>query len=269
MSSEFLDGIMLRQRQRMATVSTAERTGAERAARERRAVAAPHSFFASLARRDRTSIIAEIKRSSPSAGKIRGDAELLPTAQSYEKNGAAAISVLTEDEYFGGSLDDLRQAAEGVATPLLRKDFIVDEHQIFEAAAAGASAALLIVAGLAFEELTRLRLLLEDELGMDALVEVHSAEELEIAERSGARILGVNNRNLQTLAVSLDTSRALALRKPAGALFVCESGLRNAAQIAEFKSLGFDAFLIGETLMRAGDAGATLRQFVSVEAARG
>jgi indole-3-glycerol phosphate synthase len=265
MASEFLDKIMLRQRQRMSAVSAAERASVEHAARERRASARPHAFLASLARRDRTSIIAEIKRSSPSAGVICAAAELAPTVRRYEQSGAAAISVLTEDVYFGGSLDDLRLAAQTVATPLLRKDFIVDRHQIFEAAAAGASAALLIVAGLTEDELAALRQLIEDELAMDALVEVHSSAELKIAERTGARIIGVNNRNLQTMQVSLDTSRELSSRKPAGALFVCESGLRTAADIAGFKALGFDAFLIGEALMRSGDAAATLAEFVAVQ----
>jgi indole-3-glycerol phosphate synthase len=258
--SEFLNKMMASQRARMAQVSDVERTLAMAAACHSRGRAKSHAFFEALRRTDRTNIIAEIKRSSPSAGTIRRDADVLQVASVYERDGAAAISVLTESEYFGGSLEDLQRAAAQVRIPLLRKDFIVDAHQVYEAAAMGASAVLLIVAGLTPNELRTLRCLAEDELQMDALVEVHSEEELSIAANIGARIIGVNNRNLQTLEVSLDTSRKLIEHAPQGALMVAESGLRSREHVVELKALGYDAFLIGEALMRAGDSGSMLRE---------
>ena len=156
----------------------------------------------------------------------------MQVASLYAAHGAAAISVLTEPVYFSGSLDDLRSVCAAVSCPALRKDFIVDAHQIFEAAAAGAQAVLLIVASLAPAEIVALRTLAEDELGMDALVEVHAESEMQVAIDCGARIIGVNNRNLATLAVDLATSRALARYAQPGRVLVSESGLRTAERSA-------------------------------------
>jgi indole-3-glycerol phosphate synthase len=212
-----------------------------------------------LGGKDRVNIIAEVKRSSPSAGAIQQSADAVQTAQTYEKAGAAAISVLTESEYFNGSLQDLTEVASHVRIPLLRKDFTVDPHQIYEAAIAGASAVLLIVAALSSSELRDLRLLVEDELGLDALVEAHSAVEVEAAMNSGATLIGINNRNLQTLEVTLATSRQLSRYIAPDKIFISESGIKTPEDIASLEACGFRAFLVGETLMRAEDPAATLR----------
>jgi len=172
-----------------------------------------------------------------------------------------AMSVLTEEDYFAGSLDDLRQVKAAVELPVLRKDFIVDEYQVYESAAAGADAILLIVAALDDELLSRLRRLAEDELGMDALVEVHTSEEMKRAEACGARLIGVNNRDLRTFAVSLETSLSLAREAPSEALLISESGLKHAADLQRLYEAGYGGFLIGETLMRADDPAAALRSF--------
>jgi indole-3-glycerol phosphate synthase len=266
--SEFLNKMMASQRSRMAEVSKSEREDTQNAAIAKRTSVHPHTFRDALSRADRTNIVAEVKRSSPSVGAIRMSADVVEVASAYERAGAAAISVLTESEYFGGSLEDLCRAAKVVKLPLLRKDFVVDAHQIYEAAAAGASAVLLIVAGLGRDELTALRSVAEDELGMDALVEVHSAEELVVASEIGAQIIGVNNRNLQTLKVTLDTSRELIKAAPSGALMVAESGLRTTDDVAGLKTLGYNAFLIGEALMRAGDCESVLREMSAVAVTR-
>jgi len=169
--------------------------------------------------------------------------------------------VLTEEDYFAGSLDDLRQVKATVELPVLRKDFIVDEYQVYESAAAGADAILLIVAALDDESLSQLRRLAEDELGMDALVEVHTSEEMKRAEACGARLIGVNNRDLRTFAVSLETSLSLAREAPSEALLISESGLKHAADLQRLYEAGYGGFLIGETLMRADDPAAALRSF--------
>jgi indole-3-glycerol phosphate synthase len=264
--SEFLTNMMNSQRERMARLSEVEREPVRTQALAKRAVARPRTFREALLRTDRTNIIAEVKRSSPTAGAIRSGADVLQVASDYERAGAAAISVLTEGNFFGGSLDDLKRAASFVQIPCLRKDFIVDEHQVYEAAASGASALLLIVAGLSERTLVNLRSLAEDDLGMDALVEVHSGDEVAVALNAGAGIIGVNNRNLQTLQVTLDTSRSLSQLSHGDALLVAESGLKTAQDVAELKALGFSAFLIGEALMRAGDCETVLREMVSIGA---
>ncbi len=176
----------------------------------------------------------------------------------YEAGGAAAISVLTEPEFFKGSLDDLKAARATTRLPILRKDFIVDEIQIVEAAAAGADAILLIVAALSDEELSRFRALAEEELGLDALVEVHDAAEMERAIQCGATLIGVNNRNLRTFATSLETSVELAALAPPGATLVSESGISSRADIVRLQECGYRGFLIGESLMRAADPVALL-----------
>jgi len=214
-----------------------------------------------LARKEWPNIIAEIKRSSPSKGVINGSIDVLKLARDYESGGAAAISVLTESEYFGGSIDDLKAVRSVVDLPILRKDFIVEEYQIYEAADAGADAVLLIVAALNEQELNDLLRLVHD-LNMDALVEVHSANEIRIAAAAGAGIVGINNRDLHSLEVSLDVSRKLIHERPPGTLMVAESGLSTKAEIDELHELGFDGFLIGETLMRSTHPAAALNELI-------
>src|SRR4029078_4178998 len=167
-------------------------------------------------------------RRSPSKGMIREGADPIEIARAYREGGAVAISVLTEEDYFAGSLDDLRQVKAAVDLPVLRKDFIVDEYQVYESAAAGADAILLIVAALDDELLARLRRLAEDELQLDALVEVHTSDEMKRAAAVGAKLIGVNNRDLRTSEVSIDTSLSLAREAPADAVLISESGLKSA-----------------------------------------
>ena len=228
------------------------------AATARRETAANHRLRENL-RRDRINIIAEIKRASPSKGVINAAIDVAETARNYEAGGACAISVLTEEDRFQGSLADLRAAREAVGLPLLRKDFIFDEFQIFEAAAAGADVILLIAAMLGDDRLQALHHLAEEELGLDALVEVHTLEELERVKKTSAKIIGVNNRDLHSFKVSLDVSRALIEHAPAGALLITESGISSAAEILELRKLGYAGFLIGETLMRSGNAAEMLK----------
>jgi indole-3-glycerol phosphate synthase len=226
-----------------------------------RRAAEPHRLRGAL-KRERLNIIAEIKRASPSKGLIRAGVEPSQIALAYESGGAAAISVLTEEERFQGSLDDLREVRAAVRVPVLRKDFIFDEFQLYEAAAARADALLLIVAALDDETLERLRRTTEDDLGMDALVEVHTSEELRRALSTGANLIGVNNRNLQTFEVSLDVSAQLALEMPRDVIRISESGLRTGADLNDLRSLGYDGFLVGESLMRAEQPGQALRELL-------
>jgi indole-3-glycerol phosphate synthase len=209
-------------------------------------------------------IIAEFKRASPSKGVINDSSDAADVARQYEMAGARAISVLTEEDFFMGSLEDLRKAREAVSLPILRKDFTFHEFQIYEAAAAGADAILLIVSSLDADRLRQLRLLAEDELGMDALVEVHTADEMTIAADIGAMLIGVNNRNLRTFDVSLDVSRELVKLAPSGATLVAESGLSKREDLAELRSLGYSGFLIGETLMRSGEPEHELRELTRI-----
>lgn len=226
--------------------------------REAKSCANPHAFLRALSV-DGINIIAEFKRRSPSKGMIREGANPSEVARAYQAGGAVAMSVLTEEDYFAGSLDDLRQVKSAVELPVLRKDFIVDEYQVYESAAAGADAILLIVAALDDESLARLRGLAEDELGMDALVEVHTSDEMKRAAACGAKLIGVNNRDLRTFAVSLETSLSLAREAPSKALLISESGLNNATDLERLYDAGYRGFLIGETLMRAADPEQALR----------
>lgn len=266
--TNFLAGIIEDKRRRLARslaekpleVVRAEAFAARRDARS-------HALRAALERRGSVNIIAEIKRASPSKGLIRERVAPRELARAYEAGGASAISVLTEEDHFRGSLEDLREVRAAVALPLLRKDFIFDEYQVYEAAAAGADALLLIVAALDAETLTRLRRLAEDELELDALVEVHTAEEMRAATECGARLVGVNNRDLRTFNVSLDVSLELARDAPADALLVSESGIGSAADIRRLRARGYQGFLIGETLMRSDSPEDALRALL--EEARG
>ncbi|HEV8591750.1 MAG TPA: indole-3-glycerol phosphate synthase TrpC, partial [Pyrinomonadaceae bacterium] len=211
---------------------------------------------------DGVNIIAEIKRASPSKGVINDAIDVAETAAAYQSGGAAAISVLTEEDFFKGSLDDLRKVRAATFLPILRKDFVFDEFQIYEAAEAGADAILLIVAMLDDEELTKLRDVAESELGIDALIEVHNNEELTRAGAIGTKLIGVNNRNLHSFDVSLDVSRELIKYKSNDARIITESGITSRDEIEELRSLGFDGFLIGETLMRTNDASGTLKSWI-------
>ena len=228
-------------------------------ASEARQDAKPHVLVKALSDDSKINIIAEFKRRSPSKGEIRRDADPEITTRAYESAGAAAVSVLTEEDYFGGSLYDLQAVGRAVSVPILRKDFIFDEYQVYESAAAGADAVLLIVAVLDDDPLVRLRRITEDELGMTALVEVHSADEMKRAAACGARVIGVNNRDLQTFEVSLESSLYLAPLAPKGAVLISESGIESAEDIRRLRSVGYRAFLIGESLMRADDPGDALR----------
>lgn len=229
-----------------------------RLAGETRANAKPHALLNAL-RADGINIIAEFKRRSPSKGTIRADANLVEIVQSYEAGGAAAISVLTEEDYFAGSLDDLRDVKSAVSLPVLRKDFVFEEYQVYESAAAGADAILLIVAALDDETLSHLRQLAEDELGLDALVEVHTSDELKRAVACGAKLIGVNNRDLRTFEVSLDTSLSLASQMPSESVAISESGLHSSNDLQRLQQAGYRGFLIGETLMRADNPEHALR----------
>lgn len=211
-------------------------------------------------RADAVNIIAEFKRRSPSKGTIREHADAATIARSYQAGGAAAISVLTEENYFAGSLDDLRAVREVVSLPLLRKDFIFDEYQVYESAVAGADALLLIVAALDDGSLSRLLRLTEEELGMDALVEVHTREEMDKAIAHQASIIGVNNRDLRTFNVSTETSLELAQFAPADAILVSESGL-TPDEVRKLHAVGYKGFLVGEILMRTADPASQLRAF--------
>jgi len=223
----------------------------------------PHRLRAALSDNERINVIAEIKRASPSKGVIRGNIDSAMLARAYETGGAAAISILTEVDYFYGSLDDLRSVRQSVRLPLLRKDFIFDEYQVYESAAAGADALLLITAALEDGLLAQLRQMTEDELRMDALVEVHTVEELNRAAKCGARIIGVNNRDLRTFEVSLETSLQLAPIAPADAVLISESGIESVEHIRRLRGFGYQGFLVGESLMRASDPGKALRALIS------
>ena len=210
-------------------------------------------FHAAISQPGRINIIAEFKRASPSKGVINNSLDPASVARMYENSGACAISVLTEEDYFQGSLDDLRIVRDVVELPILRKDFIIDEYQIYESAAAGADAILLIVAALTSENLQRFQKSAHS-LGLDAIVEVHDLKELETAISVGAKIIGVNNRDLRTFEVSLDVSRELIKHAPKkDAIMVSESGLKTRDDLIELRNLGYSAFLMGETLMRSED----------------
>jgi indole-3-glycerol phosphate synthase len=186
-------------------------------------------------------------------------------ARGYEEAGAAALSVLTDEPFFGGRIEHLIAAREATRLPVLRKDFVVDPWQVWEARAASADAVLLIVAALGDDELEHL-IAEAGEAGMDALVEVHDRSELDRAGRAGARIVGVNNRNLKTMEVSLETALSLARAVPDGLVKVAESGIRTGDDIRRLREAGFDAFLVGERLMGAPDPGAALRSLLEESA---
>ncbi len=258
-----LDTIVARTRERVAEES------ARRSLEELRDFAElappPRPFAAALARPGRVNVIAEHKRRSPSRGAIREDLEPAEVARGYEGAGAAALSVLTDEPFFGGRIEHLIAARGATSLPVLRKDFVVDPWQVWEARAAAADAVLLIVAALGDDDLKGL-LALAGEAGLDALVEVHDRGELDRALGAGARIVGINNRNLRTMEVSLDTALSLASALPDGVVAVAESGIRSGEDIRRLREAGFDAFLIGERLMSAPDPGAALRSLLEESA---
>jgi indole-3-glycerol phosphate synthase len=212
------------------------------------------------------SLIAEFKRRSPSAGDLRPDVRVATTVRAYERGGAAALSILTEERQFGGSLHDLRAAREASDLPILRKDFVVDPYQLYEAAANGADAVLLIVAALEDRDLAELY----DEargLDLDCLVEVHDEPDLERALTVGADVIGINNRNLADLSVDVRTTVDLLTDVPAGKTVVSESGYEHREQLDELERIGVDAVLIGEALMRAEEPELAVRELTRDEEA--
>jgi indole-3-glycerol phosphate synthase len=230
--------------------------------RERAWFSRPTRGFAAAVAGKSRRIIAEVKRASPSQGVIRDDFDPVKIARDFSANGASALSVLTEEKYFQGSLAFLEAIKEAVAPPLLRKDFTLDRYQLTEARAFGADAVLLIVALL--DGLLLKDLLAEAKgLTLDALVEVHTGKELEAALTAGATFVGINNRDLKTFEVRLETAERLLPLVPAGVVAVCESGFHQAKDLARIEALGAHAFLIGEALMRAAEPGAKLKELLA------
>lgn len=220
-------------------------------------IAGRRDFRKALAARE-IAIIAEIKKASPSKGVLAAEFDPAAIARAYESGGAAALSVLTDEQYFHGSLAHLEAARTAVALPVLRKDFTIDPHHVHQAAAHGADAILLIAAILTETQMRDFRELAES-YRMAALVEVHDEEELKPAIASGASIIGVNNRNLHTFVVDLEVSLRLAEKIPAGILKVAESGIHGATDVRRLRAAGFQAFLVGEHLMKSGDPAQALR----------
>ena len=226
---------------------------------------APRGFARALRARaaDGIAVIAEVKKASPSKGLIREDFDPVTIAQQYEAGGAACLSVLTDEKFFQGSMENLRLASAAVGLPCLRKDFMVDEFQLLEARANQADAILLIVAALTDAELKTLRNVARS-LELDVLCEVHDVEETRRALELGCECVGVNSRDLKTFEVSLDRACELAELLPKTSVRVAESGIHTAADIKRLRSAGFDAFLIGESLMRQADPEVALRELIRV-----
>ncbi len=225
----------------------------------------PRGFRRTLASKSRNgvAVIAELKKASPSKGLIRADFRPAELARELESAGAAALSVLTDEEFFQGSLTNLREASAAVKLPCLRKDFIVDEFQLLEARANAADAVLLIVAALSSEELSTLAAGAR-RYGLDVLCEVHDGEELQRALDAGCDLIGVNTRDLRTFKVDLETAFRLAEKFPADVIRVAESGIHSAEDVARLQAAGYDAFLVGESLMRAESPGVALQELMRV-----
>jgi indole-3-glycerol phosphate synthase len=246
------------------SLASAKATADLRGLREAAERHQPRGFRRALTRRsaDGPAIIAELKKASPSKGLIRAEFPVAELAVELQADGATALSVLTNEHYFQGSLQNLQTASSATALPCLRKDFILDDFQVLEARAYGADAILLIVAALTNEEMNTLRARAE-ELQLDVLCEVHDGEEMWRAVDAGFDLIGVNNRNLHSFQVDLNTSLQLASRMPAGVVKVAESGIETGEDIARLRQAGFDAFLIGESLMRAPRPGEALRALLA------
>ena len=219
-------------------------------------------FAAALGAGNNVALIAEFKRRSPSAGWIRENALVAEMSQAYNDSGARAISVLTDEQFFGGRLDDLRTAREKTSVPILRKDFIINELQLFEARAAGADAILLIVCALDDDALQDL-LACARELGLGVLVEAHDEREVERALNAGADVIGINNRNLSTFDVDHDLARRISNEVPHDVVLVAESGITSAQEVARLGEAGIHAVLVGEALMRAARVETAVREFSS------
>lgn len=246
---------------RRAAIDHRKRVLPEAVLRLGAAKADPVRDFRSALTREAVNVIAELKKASPSRGVLREDFDPKTLAAQLEQAGAAALSVLTEEEFFRGSLKDLRDARAATSLPALRKDFIVDPWQVWEARATGADSFLLIVSLLGDAALRGL-LALGRELGMEPLVEVHTREELSRAVEAGARIVGINHRDLRTMAVRLETSLELIEVVPEECIAVAESGMCSPDEVARLRAAGFDAFLVGEHLMTSPDPGAALRHLL-------
>jgi len=222
----------------------------------------PRSFIGALKRAGRPALIAECKKASPSKGLLRPEYDPKQLAQTYAENGAAALSVLTDEKFFQGALSDLTVAREAAGLPALRKDFIVDGYQVYEARAAGADAVLLIVAALRLDQLQELHQQIV-ELGMTALVEVHDEAEVDIALQVEPKLMGVNNRNLHDFTVDLQTTARLRKCIPTNIALVAESGIHTADDVARVRDMGVDAILVGEALVTARDVGAKVRELAA------
>ncbi len=229
--------------------------------RAERSMAQRRDFTGALTNRQ-PAVIAEIKKASPSKGVLAAEFDPAAIARLYEQGGAAALSVLTDEKHFQGSLSDLEAARGAVRIPALRKDFTIDPYHVHQAAAYGSDAILLIAAILSERQMRDFRELAEH-YGMAALVEVHDEEELQPAIASGARLVGVNNRNLHTFEVSLETSLRLAEKIPTGVVRVAESGIHSSADVRRLHAAGYQAFLVGEHLMKSGDPAGALKALLS------
>ena len=254
----FLAEILAHKRRELA-LAQARTPAPALAKRAREGQPAPRGFRAALVSGERPRVIAEIKRRSPSKGEIRPDLDAAACARAYAAGGAAALSVLTDAHYFGGSLELLAQVRAAVALPLLRKDFILEAYQVDEARVHGADAVLLIVAALAPDALRELREHAQG-LGLDVLVEVHDERELDTALAAGADLIGINNRDLRTFEVDLGVSERLAGKLPEGCIGVAESGIFTSRDWERLEAAGAQAFLVGESLMREPDVEAALRK---------
>lgn len=258
---------------RLAPMLAAARSRADRLAgrqgelRRRAAALPPPRDFAGALGGGGLAVIAELKRRSPSAGRLADDLDPPSLARTYEEGGAAAVSVLTEPDHFGGSLEDLRLVRDRVALPLLRKDFVVGPEQVWESRLAGADAVLLVVAALTDDELAGL---IEEarSAGLEALVEVHDAGEAERALEAGARLVGVNNRDLHTFRVELGTAEALAPLLADAELRVAESGIFGPEEAARMARAGYQAVLVGEALVRSPDAAGLVRRLAAAGGGR-
>jgi indole-3-glycerol phosphate synthase len=251
-----LDDIVARTRARLGSEAPPDRAAAETAARHR-----PPFALTTALRQDRINVIAEIKSASPSAGTIVDHPDVEAIAQAYKQGGAAAISIVTEPEFFRGSREWIARAATASGLPVLMKDFVVDESQIIRGVAAGASAILLLASLLDAGQIGDFIHCL-DAYSCDALVEVHDESELKKAIAGGARIIGINNRNLRDFSVDLGASERLVQQIPDGVLRVAESGIKTRSDIDRLRAAGFDAFLVGESLLRQNDRAAAVRQLV-------
>ena len=252
-----LDRIVERTRERLRTDAKPDRNAAEAVAQRR----TPHAFRTAISR-DGANVIAEIKSASPSAGSIVDNPDVETIARDYARGGAAAISVVTEPEFFRGSHDWLARATAASGLPAVMKDFIVEPSQIIRGIAAGADAILLLASLLDARQLADFIGLL-DAYGCDALVEVHDEAELELAVQAGARLIGVNNRDLHSFQVDLATSERLGALMPANAIRVAESGIRVRADVERLQAAGFHAFLVGESLLRQEDRTAAVQALLS------